>query len=110
MRFPGLRFLGFAMNREANVSLEDLDGRWCRRRDIPSSLRRFHDHEDDSEVGFLKRVLAKWRGLRGLLLFEVGDLLEEIKLSESVVHGAVFLGGGHFVFPLNTQYVRFTTD
>ena len=90
--------VGLAVNGEAYLPLEDLDGEGSVCVMLLHTGCVLHDDEDDAEIVFLEEGLGVVAGLPGFLLLGVGDLLGEVELRHLVDHGAVFEGGGHFVF------------
>ena len=101
-----LEIVGLAVHGETNLSLEYLDGDGAVGVVLLHLCVVFHGDEDDAEVVFFEEGFGEVAGLPGLLLLGVGDFLKEVKLRQLVDHGAVFLGGCHFGFPLRSKYVR----
>jgi hypothetical protein len=98
-----LEVVWFAVHREANLSLKNVDGDGAVGVVLLHLCGFFHGDEDDTEVVFFEESFGEVAGLPGLLLLGVCDFLKEVKLSEPVDHGPVFLGGCHFGFLLDSN-------
>ena len=70
----------FAMDGDADVAFETLDGDGAIRVVLLHACGGFHGDEDDSEVVFFEERSGVVAGLPRLFLFRFGDLLEEIEV------------------------------
>ena len=93
-----LEVVGFAVDSEANLPFDDMDGDGAVGVVLLHLRGVFHGDKDNSEVMLFEEGLGEVAGLPGLLLLGVGDFLVKVKLRQPVDHGAVFLGGCHFGF------------
>ena len=84
-----------ALDSDADLTLEYLDGDGAVGVVLLHAGGVFHGNEDNSEVVFLEEGSGVVAGLPGLFLLGVGDLLEKVELRHSVDHGAVLMRGCH---------------
>jgi hypothetical protein len=91
----GVEIVRLALNRDADLALEYLDGYGAVGVVLLHAGGVFHGDEDDSEVVLLEESSGVVAGLPGLFLLGVGDLFEKVELRHSVDHGAVLMRGCH---------------
>jgi hypothetical protein len=85
----GVEVVLLALNRDADLALEDLDGDGAVGVVLLHAGGGFHGDEDNSEVVLLEEGPGVVAGLPWLFLLGVGDLLEKVELRHFVDHGAV---------------------
>jgi len=79
----------FAVDREANLSFEDMDGDGAVGVVLLHVRAAFHGDEHNAEVVFLEERPSVLTGLPGLLRCGLSDLVVEIEVRHPVDHGAI---------------------
>jgi hypothetical protein len=91
----GGEIVGLALDVNANLPLENLDGDGAVGVVLFHVGGVLHGDEDDTEVVFFEQCSGVDAGRPGLLVFGVGDFFGQIELSDFVDHGSVLQRSCH---------------
>ena len=102
----GGEIVRLALDVDANVTLEDVDGESAVGVVLVHVSADLHGDEDDAEVLLFEESPGVDAGWPGFFAFGVIQLLCEIELRDLVDHGAVLQGGSHGGAPF--RQIKFT--